>query len=286
MENDTLTNYVATERARMVADDAIRAELLTKGWDSAEIEVALGTHDSAEGNTTRTAVLPGVFSLIKETCGTFMRSYVFFSILSLVIAIPLFLLTYASSAAKSMSMAATKEVWILPLSIFLYIGMILLVTPSVFLSLKSGELTDVALALKKGASRIGRYFGFSLVSGLIMLLGFVLLIIPGVILSVWYTFVGIIAVLENDTLGEALAKSKAYVKGRWWGIFWRMLCGFILIYLTYIFVTFIIGMLLGILHVRGELATALVGGVAGGFYMSIMFIYHYTLYTRTKKSCT
>ena len=96
----------------------------------------------------------------------------------------------------------------------------------------------------------------------------------------------LIAVLENDTLGEALAKSKAYVKGRWWGIFWRMLCGFILIYLTYIFVTFIIGMLLGILHVSGELATALVGGVAGGFYMSIMFIYHYTLYTRTKESCT
>ena len=289
MENDTLTSYVATERARMVADDAIRAELLTKGWGSAEIEAALSTQAAGIGGAktgaTHTAVVPGVFSLIKETWDTFMRSHVFFSILSLVVAIPLFLLTYASSAAKSMGMVGAQEAWILPLCMFLYIGMILLVTPSIFLSLKSGERTDVSLALKKGATRMGRYFGFALVSGLIMLLGFVLFIIPGIIFCVWYTFVGIIAVLENDTLGDALAKSKSYVKGRWWGILWRILCGFMLVYLTYLIVTFIIGMLLGILHVGGEFTTALVGGVAGGFYMSIMCIYHYTLYTHTKESC-
>ena len=286
MEKDTLVAYIATERARGVTDENIRTELLTKGWGEQEVRNVLGTGASDAAIHTSDK-LPGVFALLKETKNIYMKSLQFFSIISLILFIPMFLMTYVTGSMKgTASQMFSGDYGQVPLVIFLYIGIIMLITPSVLLALAHNELSDVGLALKKGSKKMGRYFLFSLATGFIIIAGFILLIIPGIIFSVWYAFVGVISILEEETLGigDALRRSKSYVKGRWWSIFWRMFGGSISLYLIYTILCFIIGLVFGFMHITSDLTNTLVASLLGGFYISMTFVYSYTLYVRTKAS--
>ncbi len=49
MTDDSLRQYIDSQRVKGVADDAIRAELLTKGWDSIVVHRALSGLEGAEG---------------------------------------------------------------------------------------------------------------------------------------------------------------------------------------------------------------------------------------------
>jgi len=51
--------------------------------------------------------------------------------------------------------------------------------------------------------------------------GTILLIIPGIIFSVWFSFSLYVLVLENKKGTEALSASRQLVKGKFWPILWR-----------------------------------------------------------------
>ena len=59
--------------------------------------------------------------------------------------------------------------------------------------------------------------------------GYVLLIIPGVIFSIWFSLAAFILIGENITGMNALLKSKKYVEGYWGSVFWRFLFFIILL---------------------------------------------------------
>lgn len=63
----------------------------------------------------------------------------------------------------------------------------------------------------------------SVLAGLVILGGFILLIIPGIIFSVWFTFVIYAVLLDGQKSTAALRYSKKLVQGRWWGVLWRIL---------------------------------------------------------------
>jgi hypothetical protein len=54
-------------------------------------------------------------------------------------------------------------------------------------------------------------------------MGFALLVIPGIIFLVWFTFSRFIMIEKGLNIKESLLKSKAMVKGRFWKILWRVL---------------------------------------------------------------
>ena len=58
--------------------------------------------------------------------------------------------------------------------------------------------------------------------GIITVLGFVLLIIPGIIFYVWYSVATYVFVFEDVKGMSALKKSKELVKGYWWPVFGRL----------------------------------------------------------------
>ncbi len=64
--------------------------------------------------------------------------------------------------------------------------------------------------------------------GLIQLGGFVLLIVPGVIFSIWFAFSLYLVILEKAKIKESLSRSRGLVRGRWWGVFARVLAPSIL----------------------------------------------------------
>jgi hypothetical protein len=63
----------------------------------------------------------------------------------------------------------------------------------------------------------------SLIAGLLTLLGFIALVIPGIIVGVWFTFVTQVVMFENKRGMAALEQSRAHVRGRWWAVFGRYL---------------------------------------------------------------
>ncbi|WP_432404080.1 hypothetical protein [Wukongibacter sp. M2B1] len=74
-------------------------------------------------------------------------------------------------------------------------------------------------ALKRALSRWGSCFGTKFLAGLILIGLFILLIVPGIIWTLYYTFIVQVVVLKKIGGKEALDYSKSLVKGRWWKIF-------------------------------------------------------------------
>ncbi len=62
----------------------------------------------------------------------------------------------------------------------------------------------------------------SILVGLVVIVGFILLIVPGIIFAVWFSFTTMIVVLEGLRGKAALQKSKSYVQGRWWPVLGRI----------------------------------------------------------------
>ena len=60
---------------------------------------------------------------------------------------------------------------------------------------------------------MGRLIGASILAGLVICLGFVLLIVPGVIWALWFMLVSSVAVLEGIGGSRALGRSRELMRG-------------------------------------------------------------------------
>lgn len=111
-----------------------------------------------------------------------------------------------------------------------------------------------------------------LLAGVLTLLGFILLIIPGIIIGVWFSFTYFVVIVENKKYGEALKASKNYVKGYWWAVFGR-------IFLMGIVIAIASGILGMIAHLILGLAIGMILQNAIGFVLiPFAILYEYNLY--------
>lgn len=99
---------------------------------------------------------------------------------------------------------------------------VLLTLSAAYLIKRREEEVRLGELLRFGAANMGSGFWICLLTILIVAGGFMLLIVPGIIFSVWFSF-GIYILVAEDIKGwAALKKSKELVKGKWWGVFWRI----------------------------------------------------------------
>lgn len=64
-----------------------------------------------------------------------------------------------------------------------------------------------------------RYLGFSIVFGVVLSLLYLLLIIPGIIFTVYWIFAALIFIQDRVGIFESMRRSKELVRGRWWKVF-------------------------------------------------------------------
>jgi len=82
----------------------------------------------------------------------------------------------------------------------------------------------------KSWPKILSYWWISILVGVITILGFLLLIIPGIIFSIWFSLAGYVLVSEDLKGMRALSRSKRLIKGYWFKVFWRFLTlGFVIV---------------------------------------------------------
>ena len=110
--------------------------------------------------------------------------------------------------------------------------------------------------LKMATSMLWPAIWISIITAVVVLAGFVLVIIPGIIFSIWYAFAYYEVVLDGERGWKAMQVSKKLVQGRWWATFWRLLAPGIVFGLLFFIAEAIITFL-------GNIAAAGAGGAAG-----------------------
>jgi hypothetical protein len=82
---------------------------------------------------------------------------------------------------------------------------------------------SVVELVKRAFKLLPKYIGASLVLFLVVLGGFLLFIVPGIIWSVWYGFAPLIALFEDKQGWATMERSKQIVVGRSWPVVGRLL---------------------------------------------------------------
>ena len=77
-------------------------------------------------------------------------------------------------------------------------------------------------SFKKAKPKVWRYFAAGFLAGLFAVLGFIALIIPGIIISLWYALAEIVVLDQDVDAWGALKESKRIATGRLWGVFVRL----------------------------------------------------------------
>lgn len=135
------------------------------------------------------------------------RKNVLFMIAAIPVAIQVLVSIVASvSATLGMIIAIPAAIAMILLSIFSYIALIQTVA--------NESQNDWRAAFAKSKERAFSYVWTAVISAVLVIIGLILLIIPGIYLAIMYSLGAFIVVLENKQGMEALRASKALVSKR------------------------------------------------------------------------
>lgn len=84
----------------------------------------------------------------------------------------------------------------------------------------NNEVITIGNAFKKALSKWGVVIGASILMGLYLFGLYILLIVPGIIFSVYWIFTIYTVILLDKSGKAAMDYSKELVVGRWWTTFW------------------------------------------------------------------
>ncbi len=222
------------------------------------------------------------FKLLKQRMTVMFLSYV------LTMLVPAVAILIAGGATfgifKANAMAGIIVGIIFGLAVFVgYIYFLFLATVAQLVALRdASEKTGVIENIKRSRLVMWSVFLVVLLQSLVIMGGVVLLVIPGIILMVYYGFSSVIMVVEGKKGRAALAQSKAYVKGKGWKVFGRGL----LLFLVYI-IPYTILQILGTVSKDNPAVTFTV--LILSFLLHIFFTFYshcfqYTLYTQLKNT--
>lgn len=194
-----------------------------------------------------------------------------------IVAVPLAFSSLAAFFAPAENTGVVDPTeWGLYAVLFL-IGFIL----NIFMGIAMVKALDNRALTVKGAYSAAvpyffKYLGASFLSGFLMLIGFILLIVPGIILSVWFAFVFFILVLENAGIVESLKRSREYVRGHWWETFGRLVTMTVVTLLVVFLISLPVAFLLG------EVGSMIYEIVMNILVVPVLFAYLYFMYLDIK----
>ena len=120
---------------------------------------------------------------------------------------------------------------------------------------------DMKTELHAGTAVLWSAVIASIIAGLAIFAGIILLIIPGIIFSIWFAFVMYSVVLDNKKSIESLKASKALVSGRWWTVLWLLLAPGVVFVLLMIIVQWIAGLMIFLPEMFGTFGLILYGTI-------------------------
>jgi hypothetical protein len=113
---------------------------------------------------------------------------------------------------------------------------------------------------------------------LILVPAFILLVIPGIYLSVRFGFALYAIAIENISALDGLTRSWDMVKGRWWSVFWAQLLGSFVFFFPIGLISGIIGTTYG----TEAIATQISSAVLGFLVTPLLSLYFVLIYLRLR----
>jgi hypothetical protein len=166
--------------------------------------------------------LSSPIKLIKESFETFTeKKNLQIFVLTFILLVPFQIALYFLDGVKNNS-----TIWIIVvLNLFYVICYLLTQLAGIFVVKKVVDkdtdisFKNVLLFVKKN---LWKFFLLEVLVFLAVLGGFILLIIPGIVLSVWFSFSCFIFVDQRLGIKASMGKSRNLVKGRFWAVFGRV----------------------------------------------------------------
>lgn len=228
MVSPQLLDYVRQQQAAGVPKEEIAKSLIASGWQVSDINEALSPNPTttqplpaplpSAGSMTETSHQTGNSQKLAPIGQLFSDSFALYKehfwTLIVLIAIPYFVF------GSGWLLVAGGMVW----GLVLYILGLLLFLPAgmgVICALFKG--TEVAQSLRAGFSLFFPALWMSILMFLVVIGGYVMLIVPGILMSLWFSLSSFALVIEGKRGLNALLQSREYVRGYWWSIFVRFL---------------------------------------------------------------
>jgi len=179
----------------------------------------------------------GFVELSKKAIAIAIKKFwVCFGVLTLsLIGVSIFLFfSIAGAGLLAVLLALFSMKWLVFIIILLFCSVMVAffsIWPSlaiIYIAKERDRNVGVLEALKKTFSKILPGFWISLLANLTIMIGLVLLIVPGLIFWVWFSLIMPVLVSENLRGVKALSRSKELVRGKGWKVF-TMLLGLLVI---------------------------------------------------------
>lgn len=110
-----------------------------------------------------------------------------------------------------------------------------------------GRPADTSTALRRVDGKVGLLIGIAFAQGILTMLGFLFLIVPGLLVWVWYFAAPMTAVVEGtDSVGSAFNRSKALAKGQFGHVFGTMLLAWFAVTVVFLAFALMLGFVAGL----------------------------------------
>ncbi|MCB9819301.1 hypothetical protein H6789_01135 [Candidatus Nomurabacteria bacterium] len=222
--------------------------------------------------------MPGPIQLFKNSLSIVGANFsLFLTILLIPIIVSFFTALFAPNPATGVMVTYESVIYMILMVIYVIIS--ILMSIALILAINNNSLTAKD-AYTQAMTYFWKYVGLSILMTIILMVGFLLLIIPGIILSVWFAFATYVLILENGGIVDSLKKSREYVRGKWWGVFGRLIVMSIFIALLAMAISMIT-----VIMPNSSIAEAVVAAFSL-FLTPVAVAYMYLLYNEVKSSPT
>lgn len=211
--NEELHSYVKQAREAGMADDEIRRNLLASGWPESVINSYFNNNLNNKENEllSATRLLEGALKRLKER----------FKIAFQIILIPLILYTPYVFYVDFGSSIIFSIVSII-VTFFFVLSSLMAGIALIYIFGKDEKLGFLEY-LKLGANKLRSYIWIAIIYDFIILGGYILLIVPGIMFSVWFSMAFYALILEDKKGMEAMIRSRELLRGKFWAVVWRFI---------------------------------------------------------------
>lgn len=177
-------------------------------------------------------------SIIRNTVSIYVRNWITICLIYILPLLPIAALQGALEADGYKGWAAILLLIQFPLDIIVGVALIIAVS-----DICIGLVPNVRRAYRRGFANSGRLVMTYLLMMVLFLIGFMVLVVPGLVLAVWYMFALPAVVLENFRGRAALRRSRELGRGFCWRNFGIGLLGSIIAGIMVLVISFFVGIL-------------------------------------------
>jgi hypothetical protein len=240
MVNQQLLDYIKQEVQRGKNKKTIKRDLLGVGWRGGDIEEAFKAVEftqlvdssvpssPTQEKTLSSSNLPGVgdllkrvFSAYKSRLGTLVGIIFISLVAGLILYVAEALFSISSNIISGfggiLASILVSLIWNLT---GLFIGFWAQIA-LIFAIKDREEKIGIVESFRRGWHKIISFAWVSFLVGFIVLGGYMLFMVPGIIFSIWFAFSTFVLISEDLRGMNAIFRSKQLVAGYWWKVLWR-----------------------------------------------------------------